>query len=516
MDFSFYSLTFKILFQKNYITIKTYPMKSKPSLMIFSVALITVFLVFFSGSTFAVSILEFVPDEVIVQYRHSASANQQQARKSMLRRALRQTILTENKQAKGKGELAVLKLSTPARSAKELAETLQNIRRDPDIEYAEPNWILHKLNAKPADKPKAQSHSVFDFPNDRFFRNGESWGMYGDNTSPANPYGSGAGEAWLDLNKPLDCSDVYIGVLDEGIMHTHPDLKDSIWVNRYDPVDGKDNDGNGYIDDSNGWDFYHNDQTIYDQDEDRHGTHVAGIIAAAGDNGIGIAGICWKTKLISAKFLGPDGGTTANAIKAIDYLTGLKIRHGLNIVATNNSWGGGGYSRAMIEAIKRAETQNILFVAAAGNDGADNDAYPLYPASYPNANIISVAALSSTGMLSGYSNFGYRSVDIAAPGEGIISTIPYKKGEPGYGYDSGTSMAAPFVTGAAALLAHKHRTANAKRIKQAILKGAAPTKALYGMTSTGGRLDIPKLLFTDALDLLKNIFQDIKDVLGKF
>ena len=228
-------------------------------------------------------------------------------------------------------------------------------------------------------------------------------------------------------------------------MTSHPDLKQSIWVNRYDPVDGIDNVGNGYIDD-NGWDFYYNDRTVYDLYEDYHGNHVAGIISASGHNGIGIAGVCWKAKLISAKFLGPDGGDTANAIKAIDYITDLKVRHGLNIVATNNSWGGGGYSRAMIEAIKRAEAQNILFVAATGNDGTDNDVYPLYPASYPNRTIISVAALTQDGLLSGLSNYGYRSVDIAAPVEDIISTLPSYDGKPDYGFDGGTSMAAPSDT----------------------------------------------------------------------
>jgi len=491
-------------------------MKIKQVLIVLTNYTFITFCIFYACSASTNSILEFVPNEVIVQYRNSAGSNNRLAHKSTMRLALRQVILREGKRSNGKGELAVVKLSAPVNSVKQLAQTIQKIQQDPDVEYAEPNWILHKLGTNLGIKNRSINISAPHFPNDKYFRDGESWGMYGSNSFPDNPFGTRASEVWFGLSTPLNCSDVYIGIVDEGIMPTHPDLRESIWVNRNDPVDGKDNDGNGYIDDRNGWDFYHNDRTIYHRNEDYHGTHIAGIIAAAGDNDIGIAGVCWKAKLISTKFLGPGGGTIANAIKAIDYLTDLKIRHGLNIVATNNSWGGGGYSQALVEAIQRAETQNILFIAAAGNDGADNDTNPFYPASYANANIISVAALNSKGQLSSFSNYGYHSVDLAAPGEDIISAIPDYEGKPAYGYYSGTSMATAFVTGAIALLAHKHKTSNAQRIKQAILKGAMPTNNLYGMTTTGGRLDIPETLQSDLIDLLENIYQDIKRGIDQF
>jgi subtilisin family serine protease len=148
----------------------------------------------------------------------------------------------------------------------------------------------------------------------------------------------------------------------------------------------------------------------------------------------------------------------------------------------------------MIEAIKRAEAQNILFVAATGNDGTDNDVYPLYPASYPNRTIISVAALTQDGLLSGLSNYGYRSVDIAAPVEDIISTLPSYDGKPDYGFDGGTSMAAPFVTGAIARYALENPKTPAMRIKRALLTSARTTDGLFRLVSSGGRLDIPGIL----------------------
>ena len=225
--------------------------------------------------------------------------------------------------------------------------------------------------------------------------------------------------------------------------------------------DGIDNDHNGYVDDIHGWDFNSNDNTIYDGTTDDHGTHVAGTIGARGGNGMGVAGMCWNVTLISCKFLGPSGGTLANAVKAVDYLTNMKARHGVNIVASNNSWGGGGYSQALFDAINRANSQNILFIAAAGNGGFDgvgdnNDSLPFYPASYTNPNLIAVASITSSGAKSSFSNYGFNSVDIGAPGSSILSTVPYNGSNPSYAYYSGTSMATPHVTGGAALYAATH------------------------------------------------------------
>ena len=317
--------------------------------------------------------------------------------------------------------------------------------------------------------------------------------MYGDAGTPANAYGSQASEAWAAGH--TSCGNVVIGVIDEGIYFNHEDLAANIWTNPYDPVDGVDNDGNGYVDDVRGWDFDGNSNNINSGGaNDDHGTHVAGTIAGVGGNGKGVAGVCWSgVKLISGKFLGRRGGSTANAIKAIDYFTDLKTRHGLNIVATNNSWGGGGFSQALQDAITRAGNAEILFIAAAGNDAYDNDATASYPSNYPNANVIAVASTTSTGGLSSFSQWGRTTVDLGAPGSGIWSTVPKSsKGAlvSGYASYNGTSMATPHVTGAAALYASTRPGSTAAQIKAAILDATVPTPSLQNKTVTGGRLNV--------------------------
>ncbi len=429
----------------------------------------------------ALATAQHVPGEVLVQFRPGASEQAKEAAVERIGGARFETVASEARRGDGGGDLELVLL--PA--AVTVAQAVRALEPDRAVSFAEPNWIYQ--------------HDATS--NDPYYTNGSLWGMYGDATSPANPHGSQAGEAWARGN--VGSGTVYVGVIDEGIMYFHADLDGQVWTNSHDPVDGVDNDGNGYVDDVHGWDFDKNDSSIYDGTQDDHGTHVAGTIGAKGGNGVGVAGVSWNVTLISAKFLGRRGGTTANAIKAVDYITDLKTRHGLDIVATNNSWGGGGFSQGLLDAIDRGGDAGILFVAAAGNGGNDgvgddNDVTPHYPSSYQCTKggtrgwdcIIAVASITSSGAKSGFSNYGDVSVDLGAPGSGIYSTLPGRGNTSAYGSYSGTSMATPHVTGGAALYASSHSTASAQDIKAAILSSAVPTSSLQGITVTGGRLDV--------------------------
>lgn len=409
-----------------------------------------------------------VPNQVLVQFRPGVTEEAKDSIRDRIHAQNDEVVVAQDRRKDMKGDLELWNLPPGF----EIAHAVRELQQHPAIEFVEPNWIY-------------QHHAT---SNDPYFTNGSLWGMYGDGTTPSNPYGSQAGEAWVSKT---DCTDVYIGIIDEGLMYFHEDLVGNVWTNPFDPVDGIDNDGNGFIDDTHGYDFQSNDNSVYDGSGDDHGTHVSGTVAAKGGNGTGVAGVCWNgVKLISAKFLGRAGGTTADAIKAVDYITDLKTRHGLNIVATNNSWGGGGYSAGLLDAIERANTANILFIAAAGNSSTNIDVTPSYPASYPNSNIIAVAAIDSNGNLASWSNYGPTSVDIGAPGVGIWSTVPKKNNRSAYSSYSGTSMATPHVTGAAALYAAAHPGNTAAQIKAAILGTVVGTPSLSGKTGTGGRLNV--------------------------
>ncbi len=421
-----------------------------------------------------------VANQVLVQFSAGSTPGERAAARGRIRAEREEVLVAAARRADGKGDLELLRL--PPGLA--VADAVRGLRGDRAVEFAEPNWIYQ--------------HGATS--NDPYYTNGSLWGMYGDATSPANQFGSQAGEAWAAGHTGMPAASTSASSTKASCART-PISPRTCWTNPFDPVDGVDNDGNGYVDDIHGWDFDGNNNSTYDGSQDDHGTHVAGTIGAVGGNGMGVAGVNWQVTMIPAKFLGRRGGTTANAIKAVDYLTDLKTRHGFNIVATNNSWGGGGFSQALLDAINRGGNADILFIAAAGNGGSDgvgdnNDTTANYPSNYQcTANgsydcVIAVAAITSTGARSSFSNYGATTVDLGAPGSAIYSTLPTKQNGSTYGSYSGTSMATPHVTGAAALYAASHLGATAAQIKNAILGSAVPTPSLAGRTVTGGRLNV--------------------------
>lgn len=415
--------------------------------------------------------IQVVPNELLVKFKAGLSEDEKMEVLTMVQGKVKEVVLTEAMKSAGDKEGIAL-LHTSLASLEAVAR-LQGAR---GVEYAEPNFI----------------YNHFATSNDTYFTNGSLWGMYAATGTPANQFGCGARTAWA--NGKTGSSSVYIGVIDEGVMFTHPDLAANFGTNPGEIAgNGIDDDGNGYRDDVRGWDFAANDATVFDGVSDDHGTHCAGTIGGVGGNGAGVAGVVWNVKMLSGKFLGSTGGTTANAIKAIDYFTDLKTRAGLRIVATSNSWGGGGFSQALQDAIVRANNNNILFIAAAGNASSNNDAVANYPSNYPVANVIAVASITSTGGLSSFSNFGATQVDLGAPGSGIWSTVPVRSGGTtvgSYASYNGTSMATPHVSGAAALYASVNPTASMSTIRTAILSSVTPTPSLSGKTVTGGRLNV--------------------------
>lgn len=299
----------------------------------------------------------------------------------------------------------------------------------------------------------------------------------------------GTADADLDAFEAWDIStgssSIVVGVIDTGVDHTHPDLAGNIWTNPGEIAGNRiDDDGNGFVDDVHGYDFINGDGDPMDDND--HGTHCAGTIAARGNNGQGVVGVNWSSSIMALKFLSSSGsGSTSDATRAINYATMMRTQYGVNVRVTNNSWGGGGYSASMYDAIRAHNAAGILFAAAAGNSGSNNDSSPHYPSSYNLPGVIAVAATDHDDALAGFSCYGSGSVDLAAPGASIRSTTP--GGE--YATFSGTSMATPHVAGVAALAWSVDPDATVAEIRAAILQGADSLPSLAGMVATGGRLN---------------------------
>jgi subtilisin family serine protease len=337
-----------------------------------------------------------------------------------------------------------------------LEEMLILLNQDIEIEYAEPNYIL-ELKYSPTTEP------FYEF----------LWGF----NSPS--YSINITSVWENT---LGSDDIVVAIVDSGIDYNHPDLSPSMWINSGEIFgNGVDDDGNGYIDDYYGWNFHHNNNQVMDGYS--HGTHVAGIVAAA-VNGEGIVGVAPNVKLMALKISDDYGLVYLDSIlSAIDY----GIENGVKIF--NFSFGGPSHYQSLSDAMANSDA---LFLCAAGNAGLNNDIYPMYPASYPHSNIISIAALDQTGNLASFSNYGINSVDIAAPGEDILSAIPLSLTPQGYypyWFFDGTSMAAPYVAGLAAILWSENIDFSVAEIKGYILDNARPLGSLNTKIVTGGIID---------------------------
>lgn len=348
---------------------------------------------------------------------------------------------------------------------------IKRLSHHPLIEVAEPNYILTT-----ADRDR----QPLSAPNDEFFdlmwglhNTGQEGGTVGSDISALDAWGITKGDR-----------NIVVGVIDEGVDYTHPDLVANIWHNPGEICDnGIDDTGTGVIDDCHGFNAI--DGTGDPLDVGGHGTHVAGTIGASTDNGIGVAGVNWDIQIAGCKFLGPTGGTTADAVACIDYFTNLRVNHGVNIVATNNSWGGGGVSESLRSAIQTHNEAGIMFVTAAGNDGVNADNTPSYPGSYDLPGIVNVANTTRTDEMAWDSTYGPTSVDLGAPGSQIASTYI----DEGYVYASGTSMSAPHVTGVASLIWSIAPHLSIAEVKQIMMDSGDPIPALAGLTVSGNRLN---------------------------
>ena len=369
------------------------------------------------------------------------------------------------------GELVRLKLPQGI----EVAEAIAAMKNDTRVVYAEGNEVIRL--------PETENHGEAEpdpsNPNDL---DSKLWGLdnVGQDGGKAGAHIS-AKAAWAITTGDKSANGPLIAVIDTGVDFNHPDLKDNMWVNAGEVAgDGIDNDGNGVIDDVYGYNAFADNGTPMDGHS--HGTHCAGTIGAVGNNGIGVTGVMQNARIMAVKIFSDGGSTSTDAI-----VRGLMYSAKMGADITSNSWGGGGRSQAIFDAFA---ANPALHVIAAGNSNYDNDKRDNFPSNYELDNIVAVAATTRVDERAGFSQWGAKNVDVAAPGAQIWSTVPGGK----YGNKSGTSMATPHVSGVAGLIASAFPNASNAEIKERLIKGSDPVDALNGISVSNGRVNAHKSL----------------------
>ncbi len=361
-----------------------------------------------------------------------------------------------------------LREDTTGDRALRLRERIQDLQQSGLFEYVEPDYIVTKSAT----------------PTDAAFTDGRLWGLR--NTGQKGGKTGADVESVTAWDQTTGSSNVIVGIIDSGVRHTHQDLEGNMWLNPGEIANnGLDDDDNGYVDDIHGINAITGSGDP--MDDDGHGSHCAGTIGAtANDSGVHV-GVAWNVSLMGLKFLSAKGsGKNSNAIECIDYA----IEMGVDVL--NNSWGGGGFSQALFDAITRSREAGILFVVAASNEGTNNDTKVRYPSGFAIANIISVAALDRTDKLASFSNYGATSVHLGAPGVDIYSTT--SDSDSSYDTYDGTSMAAPHVSGVAALVKSKFPSLTVAELKARLVNNTRPVTALNGRTISGGAVSAKRAL----------------------
>ncbi len=399
---------------------------------------------------------EYRPNELLVRFVNKRTKTLQTSSENSVLKILDNALI--EKSFKSVPNLSLIKLS----GKKSVEDALDSLKNNPDILYASPNFIRRAYET---------------IPNDEFFN--DVWGMKNTGQTLGTP------GADINVTKLWDVKtgsdDIIVAIIDTGMDYLHEDLIENSWSNIFEiPNNNIDDDNNGFIDDIFGYDFIGLGDSD-PMDDNGHGTHCGGTIGAVGNNYIGVAGVCWNVKLMACKFLDDTGtGADSDAIECIDYARKM----GADII--NASWGGGGYNQGLKDAIDAAGDDDIIFCAAAGNSGTDNDASPHYPSNYDSDNIISVLATDDNDEIASFSCYGKVSVDIAAPGVQILSC----KNGGGYVMHNGTSMATPAVAGGCALLKSINPGLNPTVLKSALIESVDQIPGLTNLCVSHGRMNI--------------------------